>query len=64
MRGIALALGGPADAFERGIAGDPYWALRLVSYPVSSSDEKRTDDTGMMYVYIYVVSCCLHFFCT
>uniref|UniRef100_A0A804RDF0 Uncharacterized protein n=1 Tax=Zea mays TaxID=4577 RepID=A0A804RDF0_MAIZE len=48
MRGIALALGGPADAFERGIAGDPYWALRLVSYPVSSSDEKRTDDTGMM----------------
>jgi isopenicillin N synthase-like dioxygenase len=56
MRGIALALGGPADAFERGIAGDPYWALRLVSYPVSSSDEKHTDDTGMMYVYIYVVN--------
>jgi isopenicillin N synthase-like dioxygenase len=48
MRGIALALGGPVDVFERGIAGDPYWAVRLISYPVSSDvpEEKRTD-TGM-----------------
>ncbi|CAN6283056.1 unnamed protein product [Urochloa humidicola] len=48
MRGIALALGGPIDAFEGAIAGDPYWAVRLICYPVSSDvpEEKRTD-TGM-----------------
>jgi len=28
-----LALGGPVDAFEGTIAGDPYWGIRLVSYP-------------------------------
>lgn len=33
MRGIALALGGPVDAFEGTIAGDPFWGIRLVSYP-------------------------------
>lgn len=33
MRGIALALGGPADAFEGEIAGDPFWVMRLIGYP-------------------------------
>ncbi|CAL4933140.1 unnamed protein product [Urochloa decumbens] len=48
MRGIALALGGSVDAFEGAIAGDPYWAVRLISYPVASDvpEEKRTG-TGM-----------------
>ncbi|CAA0840987.1 Probable 2-oxoglutarate-dependent dioxygenase [Striga hermonthica] len=34
MRGIALALGGPVDAFEGNIAGDPFWVLRVIGYPV------------------------------
>ncbi|KXG19251.1 hypothetical protein SORBI_3010G029700 [Sorghum bicolor] len=48
MRGIALALGGPVDAFEGTVAGDPYCPMRLISYPVSTDvpEEKRTE-TGM-----------------
>lgn len=34
MRGIALALGGPVDAFEGNRAGDPFWVLRIIGYPV------------------------------
>lgn len=34
MRGIALALGGPVDAFEGNRAGDPFWVLRVIGYPV------------------------------
>uniref|UniRef100_A0ACD6A7K2 Uncharacterized protein n=2 Tax=Avena sativa TaxID=4498 RepID=A0ACD6A7K2_AVESA len=45
MRGIALALGAPLDAFEGGTAGDPFWVLRLIGYPVSADipQEQRTD---------------------
>jgi isopenicillin N synthase-like dioxygenase len=45
MRGIALALGAPFDAFEGGTAGDPFWVLRLIGYPVSADipQEQRTD---------------------
>ena len=45
MRGIALALGAPSDAFEGGTAGDPFWYLRLIGYPVPASipQEQRTD---------------------
>ncbi|PKU61846.1 Gibberellin 2-beta-dioxygenase 4 [Dendrobium catenatum] len=35
MRGIALALGGPSDAFDGEIAGDSFWAMRLIGYPGS-----------------------------
>lgn len=48
MRGIALALEGPVDAFEGTIAGDPYWAIRLISYPISADVPKeKRHDTGM-----------------
>uniref|UniRef100_A0A0D9XBI0 Fe2OG dioxygenase domain-containing protein n=1 Tax=Leersia perrieri TaxID=77586 RepID=A0A0D9XBI0_9ORYZ len=45
MRGIALALGGPVDAFEGKTAGDPFWVCRLIGYPVSTDipEEQRTD---------------------
>ncbi|GKU98911.1 hypothetical protein SLEP1_g11846 [Rubroshorea leprosula] len=34
MRGIALALGGSPNEFEGEIAGDPFWVMRLIGYPV------------------------------
>uniref|UniRef100_A0A0E0QNF6 Fe2OG dioxygenase domain-containing protein n=1 Tax=Oryza rufipogon TaxID=4529 RepID=A0A0E0QNF6_ORYRU len=45
MRGIALALGAPVDAFEGTTAGDPFWVCRLIGYPVSTDipEEQRTD---------------------
>ncbi|XP_044424306.1 2-oxoglutarate-dependent dioxygenase 33 isoform X2 [Triticum aestivum] len=45
MRGIALALGAPLDAFEGGVAGDAFWVLRLIGYPISDDipQEERTD---------------------
>ncbi|WOL00480.1 putative 2-oxoglutarate-dependent dioxygenase [Canna indica] len=47
MRGIALALGGPSDAFEGELAGDPFWVMRLIGYPVSSDiPEMERTDTG------------------
>ncbi|XP_073100599.1 homoarginine-6-hydroxylase 2-ODD-233-like isoform X1 [Elaeis guineensis] len=47
MHGIALALGGPADAFEGPVAGDPFWVMRLIGYPVSSDiPETQRTDTG------------------
>ncbi|KAL3646341.1 hypothetical protein CASFOL_011521 [Castilleja foliolosa] len=36
MRGIALALGGPVDALEGDRAGDPFWVLRVIGYPVAA----------------------------
>lgn len=42
MRGIALALGAPAEAFEGEIAGDPFCVVRLIGYP-GLSDEKNPD---------------------
>jgi hypothetical protein len=38
-----MALGGKADAFEGEIAGDPFWVLRLIGYPVDIPEEQRTD---------------------
>lgn len=47
MRGIALALGGPIGAFEGQVAGDPFWVMRLIGYPVSSDiPETQRTDTG------------------
>ncbi|TVU08619.1 hypothetical protein EJB05_42028, partial [Eragrostis curvula] len=43
MRGIALALGGKVDALEGETAGDPFWVLRLIGYPVDIPEEQRTD---------------------
>lgn len=43
MRGIALALGGAIDAFEGETAGDPFWVLRLIGYPVDIPEDQRTD---------------------
>ncbi|KAL6883364.1 hypothetical protein ACP4OV_010778 [Aristida adscensionis] len=45
MRGIALALGGPIDAFEGAVAGDAFWAFRLASYPALADipEENHTD---------------------
>ncbi|KAL6640294.1 hypothetical protein ACP70R_022143 [Stipagrostis hirtigluma subsp. patula] len=48
MRGIALALGGPIDAFEGAVAGNPFWAFRLVSYPaLADIPEDLRTDTGL-----------------
>lgn len=33
MRGIALGLNLPEDAFEAERAGDPYWVARVINYP-------------------------------
>ncbi|CAA7397768.1 unnamed protein product [Spirodela intermedia] len=44
MRGIALALGGPADAFEGERAGYPFWVMRLIGYPGSSQAEDEMQD--------------------
>ncbi|XP_078157980.1 homoarginine-6-hydroxylase 2-ODD-233-like isoform X1 [Carex rostrata] len=47
MRGIALALGGPIDAFEGDCAGDPFWVCRLIGYPVSTDiPESERSDIG------------------
>ncbi|KAF7103541.1 hypothetical protein CFC21_104526 [Triticum aestivum] len=45
MKGVALALGAPLAAFEGGTAGDAFWVLRLIGYPVSADilQEERTD---------------------
>lgn len=46
IRGIALALGGPPDAFEREV-GDPFWVMRLIGYPISSDiPDMQCTDTG------------------
>ncbi|KAL6642982.1 hypothetical protein ACP70R_021163 [Stipagrostis hirtigluma subsp. patula] len=48
MRGIALALGGPIDAFEGAIAGDSFWWFRLASYPaLADIPEDMRTDTGL-----------------
>lgn len=49
MRGIALALGGTMDAFEGNKAGDPFWVLRIIGYPVLShgnGHEMPKNDVG------------------
>lgn len=47
MRGIALALGAPADEFEGKRAGDPFWVLRIIGYPgvshANSHDMPKND---------------------
>ncbi|KAJ4816366.1 2-oxoglutarate (2OG) and Fe(II)-dependent oxygenase superfamily protein [Rhynchospora pubera] len=48
MRGIALALGAPIDAFEGDCAGDPFWVFRLMCYPVLTDiPESERTDTGI-----------------
>ncbi|CAM8934352.1 hypothetical protein QQ045_012541 [Rhodiola kirilowii] len=48
MRGIALALGCPADAFEGSIGGDPFWVMRLIGYPgiSTANGHKPENDIG------------------
>jgi isopenicillin N synthase-like dioxygenase len=47
MRGIALALGAPLDAFEGETAGDAFWVLRLIGYPVPADiPQEQLTDTG------------------
>lgn len=49
MRGIALAFGGSFDALEGNIAGDPFWVMRLIGYPVVSKENghhKQEIDIG------------------
>lgn len=33
LKGIALALGGPLDAFECNMVSDPFWVMRVIGYP-------------------------------
>lgn len=52
MRGIALALSGRVDAFEGNIAGDSFWVMRLIGYPVSSDiPEAERTDIGWYAIY-------------
>lgn len=47
MRGIALALGGPVDTFEREqMAGDQFWVMRLIGYP-GSADSGSTNTASL-----------------
>ncbi|KAL9245807.1 hypothetical protein vseg_019414 [Gypsophila vaccaria] len=49
MRGIALALGGSGYEMEGKIAGDPFWVMRLIGYPVVSKindSNKPENDIG------------------
>lgn len=39
MHALALALGGPRDAFEGERAGDPFWILRVIGYPPAQALE-------------------------
>ncbi|XP_021857369.1 probable 2-oxoglutarate-dependent dioxygenase At3g50210 isoform X2 [Spinacia oleracea] len=45
MQGIALALGGKFNELEGHIAGDPFWVMRLIGYPVISK-ENGHDEHG------------------
>lgn len=49
MRGIALALGGSPNEFEGKRAGDAFWVMRIIGYPVISSangQEMLKNDIG------------------
>ncbi|KAJ3695968.1 hypothetical protein LUZ60_001345 [Juncus effusus] len=47
MRGIALGLGCEINAFEGRTAGDPFWVMRLIGYPVCTDiPESQRSDTG------------------
>ncbi|XP_073309989.1 homoarginine-6-hydroxylase 2-ODD-C23-like [Primulina huaijiensis] len=49
MRGIALTLGGSMDEFRGSRAGDPFWVLRIIGYPVGShpnGQEMPKNDIG------------------
>eukprot|EP00246_Nothoceros_aenigmaticus_P011098 TRINITY_DN2877_c0_g1_i3.p1 TRINITY_DN2877_c0_g1~~TRINITY_DN2877_c0_g1_i3.p1 ORF type:complete len:155 (-),score=15.92 TRINITY_DN2877_c0_g1_i3:182-646(-) len=46
MRALALALGGPRDAFEGDRAGDPFWILRVIGYP-GCRDIDKNDSSGI-----------------
>ncbi|EPS74426.1 2-oxoglutarate-dependent dioxygenase, partial [Genlisea aurea] len=47
MRGIALALGESADAFEGNVAGDPFWVLRIIGYPVLTGKNGSENDVDL-----------------
>ncbi|XP_078438993.1 2-oxoglutarate (2OG) and Fe(II)-dependent oxygenase superfamily protein [Wolffia australiana] len=47
MRGIAVALGGPDDAFEGDVAGNPFWVMRLIGYPGFSSKRDVMQEDGL-----------------
>ncbi|MCO5597735.1 hypothetical protein L7F22_051816 [Adiantum nelumboides] len=51
LKGIALALGGPADAFESTKAGDPFWVMRVIGYPpiVNHVETVSFDDSGISW---------------
>ncbi|KAL6530137.1 hypothetical protein OROMI_028782 [Orobanche minor] len=52
MRGIALALGGPMDVFEGNRAGDPFWVLRVIGYPVNGNKIPNEQNDVGWYVVI------------
>lgn len=43
MQGIALALGGSANELEGSVAGDPFWVMRLIGYPVISTEDDQDE---------------------
>ncbi|KAI5082152.1 hypothetical protein GOP47_0001895 [Adiantum capillus-veneris] len=49
LKGIALALGGPANAFESTKAGDPFWVMRVIGYPplVNDMQTDSFDDSAI-----------------
>ncbi|PIN01119.1 Iron/ascorbate family oxidoreductase [Handroanthus impetiginosus] len=55
MRGIATALGSPMDAVEGDRAGDPFWVLRVIGYPVvchanGKEMPKPENDVGLHFI--------------
>ena len=49
MRGIALALCALPESFEGELAGNPFWVMRLIGYPVLSDakiPEMQGNDVG------------------
>ncbi|KAL8160716.1 hypothetical protein V2J09_002253 [Rumex salicifolius] len=43
MQGIAIAIGGSSHQFEGGIAGEPFWVMRLIGYPANGYDKLEND---------------------
>ena len=48
MRGISLALTGSPEEFEGGRAGDAFWVMRIIGYPVvpTADGPGPTNDIG------------------
>ncbi|XP_021735036.1 probable 2-oxoglutarate-dependent dioxygenase At3g50210 isoform X2 [Chenopodium quinoa] len=43
IQGISLALGGSVNELEGRIAGDPFWVMRLIGYPVISRENGHSE---------------------